>query len=156
MKYRTLDEIAPIAQVVPVQPESPRVVRRKRLEHLAAVLEAYEGPFRLFSRVEYFHKQDRPSLHEDHSPLWVAYRDPVLLRQGLASDRMGDAMAFFDLSWSEAHHLFCDCHYTGSISARRVAERVRSVAARVSLAERWESLRNTLTPWFGRTIAIGR
>ena len=144
MKYRTLEEIAPEARVVPLHPEPRRALRRKRLERLAAVLEAHTGPLRLFSRAEYLPRDDRMLLRQDDSPLDLAFRDPVLRGEGLAGDRMRDALAFFDLSWNQAHHLFCDCHYEGRATSKMVAGQVRSLAHRVTLGDLWDRLRASL------------
>ena len=55
-------------------------------------------------------------------------QDPVLRRDGLASDRLGDAMAFFELSNRQAHRLFCDCHYSGNMTGAGLAARLRRLA----------------------------
>jgi len=154
MKYRTLDELAPVAQIGSLGPEALKALRRKRLERLADVLDAYDGPFGLLSRIEYLPKQERMSARAEDSPLALAFQDPILRGQGLASDRVGDAMSFFDLSWREAHHLFCDCHYTAGITARIVADRVRSLAHRLTFVELWARVRNTVTSRLGRITTL--
>src|SRR5215216_1860327 len=105
MKYRTLDELGPEARVASLGADALREIRRQRLERLGTLLEGYEGALRLFSGVEYLPKKNRPSMRVDCSPLTIAYQDMELRRQGLAGDRIGDAMSFFDLSWYEAPHL---------------------------------------------------
>ena len=148
MKYRTLDEIVPEAKVVRADPASKRDWRRQRLEHLAMVLDAYEGPLQLMTRVEFLPKGEREFVRVDYSPLWVAYQDPVLRQQGLAGDRIGDAIAFFDLSWREAHHLFCDCHYSAGVTSRIIADLVRFSAHRITLHDLWTGFRTALRSWF--------
>ena len=148
MKYRTLDEIVPEAKVVPAEPMTMRALRRQRLERLAMVLDGYEGSLQLMSRVEFLSKHERLLYRLDHSPLWIAYQDPVLREQGLAGDRMGDAIVFFDLTWSEAHHLFCDCHYTAGITSRTIADRMRSVAHQMTLRDAWDKLRTAFASRF--------
>ena len=149
MKYRTLDELAPVAHVVPVGAGSRRTLRRQRLERLATVLDDYQGILRLFSRVEYLPQEERQSMRTNYSPLTVAYQDPMLRQQGLSGDRIGDAMRFFDLSWHEAHHLFCDCHYVGGVTSQMVAKRVRTVARRRIWSdichEYWQALVSRIT-----------
>jgi hypothetical protein len=83
MKYRTLDELAPVAHVVPLGAKSIRALRRQRRERLATVLDEYQGNLQLFSRVEYLTPEDRQSVRPACSPLTVAYQDPVLRHQGL-------------------------------------------------------------------------
>jgi hypothetical protein len=51
------------------------------------------------------------AMRADRSPLTIAYEDPVFRAQGLRTDELGDAIAFFDLSQGEAHYLLCACHY---------------------------------------------
>ncbi len=154
MKYRTLADLAPVAAIEPIGPEPPRARRRRRLERLATVLEEHAGTIHLLSRVEYYSRRERPLLRASGSPLEIAYRDPALREDGLASDRIGDAVQFFDLSWEQAHHLFCDCHYAGRVTGRAVAERVRQEASRKSLREIWDGIRNFVTARFATRPAI--
>ncbi|MBX6424432.1 MAG: hypothetical protein IRZ09_00685 [Variibacter sp.] len=147
MKHRPLDEIkneANVTTLAPYAPKSARTLRRERLERFATVLERHEGPVRLLSRIEYLPESERMRLRSDDSPLAIAYRDPVLREDGLASDRLGDAMTFFDLTLGEAHHLLCDCHYTGAVTPRIVAARARSLAQRMSWGEVWTKIRSAL------------
>ena len=37
-------------------------------------------------------------------------------------------MAFFELSDRQAHRLFCDCHYSGSMTGAGLAARLRRLA----------------------------
>jgi hypothetical protein len=80
-------------------------------------------------------------LRGDATPLTVAYRDTVLREEGLTSDRLGDAMAFFALTERQSHRLLCHCHYYGGMTATGVAARVRSVANQVTLRELWGKAR---------------
>jgi hypothetical protein len=113
------------------------------------VLDDYQGIVQLFSRVEYLPQEERQSMRADYSPLTVAYQDPMLRQQGLSGDRISDAMRFFDLSWHEAHHLFCDCHYVGGVTSKMVAERLRTVARRRAWGdlchEYWQALVSRIT-----------
>jgi hypothetical protein len=110
-------------------------VRRERLERWVELLARLDVPVRLLSRIEYLPRAERLLARADNSPIEIAYRDPLLRAQGLASDRLGDAMAFFDLTFSEAHHLVCDCHYVGGVTSGMVAARMRAVARRMSFGE---------------------
>jgi hypothetical protein len=146
MEYKPLEEIRSAATVVSITP-SPgecRERRRARLERLATALERHDGTINLFSRVEYLSKSERSLLRVDNSPLTIAYRDPVLRAQGLAGDRMADAMEFFALSDRQAHLLLCDCHTVGPTTSRMLAARVRVVAQRRTMGEIWSSIRAAL------------
>jgi hypothetical protein len=103
--------------------------RRERLERWAEVL-AREPDRRLRSlgEIEFVPRSERPALRADDSPLTVAYADPVLRASGLESDRLGDAMAFFELSERQAHRLLCSCMNGWRIEAGRAAQSVRRLA----------------------------
>jgi hypothetical protein len=151
MKHRSLDEITKLAEVAPVdrrrEEESPR---RRRLERLSQLLEAHTGRIRLFSMMEYVPVKERVKLRQDESPLSIAYRDPQFRQEGLAGDRLGDAIDFFQLSMREAHHLFCDCNYAAAITPGAVAARARGLAHKKSLGEMWQGLRQRLG-WASRS-----
>jgi len=153
MEHRPLDELRDRANVVELEArvaESPRALRRARLERLAKVLAQHDGVVTLFSRIEYLPEHELAPLRVDNSPLEIAHRDPVLRAQGLASDRLGDGIAFFDLSPREAHGLLCDCHYTGFVTGGMLAERSRLIADRMSLGEMCTKLGARLRQWLGR------
>jgi hypothetical protein len=144
MEHRTLDEMSRIATIVPAPYLSRRAVRRQRLNRLADLLGAWTGPVRLLTRIEDVPRIQRRALRCDLSPLALAYADVEFRRAGLAGDTIGDAMAFFDLTDSEVHTLFCDCHYgigMSSVQVPAIAARVREVANRLSFQERWENIR---------------
>jgi hypothetical protein len=135
MHHRTLDEITQVATIFPAGKPPSSEVRRERLRRLATVLDEHVGPIHLLSEIEYLSRSDFSTARCDCSPLALAFEDSVLRRQGLTSDRLGDAMTFFGLSSFEAHHLFCDCHYGGSADPRIVAQRVRDLAEHRSIFE---------------------
>src|SRR5271169_5490720 len=143
MKHMTLDEIRHKAEVSTVV-EDLGEQRRRRLRHLAAVLELHKGTLNLLSRIEFSPQAKRLLLRADSSPLTVAYNDPILRKEGLAGDTLGDAMNFFSLSHQEAHHLFCDCHYVGPARPEKVAARVKSVANRVTFRQLWARIRTAV------------
>lgn len=140
MKHRTLEEVTKIAAIerVAKSEESPR---RARLERFAQILSAHPGRIRLFSMMEYVPVRERVKLRQDESPLSIAYRDPQFRQQGLTGDRLGDAIDFFGLSMREAHHLFCDCNYSGAITPGAVASRASSLAQKRTLTQMWQDLR---------------
>jgi hypothetical protein len=67
------------------------------------------------------------ALRADNSPLTVAFEDPVLYAEGLTSDKLGDALTFFETSEDNAHCIMCSCLYAQTMSAGMVASRVRSL-----------------------------
>ena len=148
MEYKTLRELQTLGRTTPVNPRT--MSRRERLERWAVILGGLgQRPLTALSRVESVSRQQRPSLRADNSPLVVAFEDPVLRKEGLASDRLGDAMTFFELSPRHAHYLVCDCYYQGTMTAGRVASRLRTLAPKKTWGERWETIRDAwLRPLF--------
>ncbi len=147
MKHQSLDELRDHATVSAHAPEpavSPHALRRARLERLALVLDKHEGAIKPLSRIEYMPRSEWNPLRTDDSPLTIAYQDPVLREQGLASDRLGDAMSFFQLSPGETHDLLCDCHYAGAVTGPMIAARARDIANRVTLRQVWSRIRSAL------------
>lgn len=128
--------------------------RNERLERWAMLLARSETagltPFR---DVEFIGAEARAELRVVNSPLELAWRDPVLRRAGLASDRFGDGAAFFGLSRYQAHRVLCSCGYIGRMRAGEVARRVRGIALRARLF-RWRPA-NPL-PAFARWLAAAR
>src|SRR5215216_30703 len=128
MKHTPASEISRIADVHPVPPRPP-MTRLERLERWAEALE--RDPDRVLTSIEEIEwkpKAERRELRADDSALTVALEDPVLRAEGLASDRLGDAMAFFRLTDREAHFALCSCVYGQSMQARVAARRVRMIA----------------------------
>jgi len=138
MQHKSLDEVGQIAKVSPIGIAQKKMSRRERLERWATALERLERkPLKSLMRIEFMTEEERCLLREENTPLSVAYEDPILREEGLASDRYGDSITFFELTREEAHYLVCDCHYHGSMTAAEVAGRVRSVARRFSVREFW-------------------
>jgi hypothetical protein len=149
MEQRTIAEVAKSAQVFSTA-ETERAMRRERLERLARLLEDHNGPVQMLTQIEYLRRAERLLLRRDGSPLTVAYSDPVFRAQGLAGDRLGDAMAFFDLDDREAHQLFCDCHYRTGVSSQVIATQVRAVAQRPTMGEMWLKARRAIGRFLSR------
>ncbi len=79
MERRTREEIAKVARLTPPDVGSAAVngmVRRRRLERLASLLDASQEPLQLFLAMEWVPKKERPALRQDGSPLTIAYADP--------------------------------------------------------------------------------
>ena len=142
MEYRSISDVAKSARFSSQFAGPSRSLRRERLERLANLLDAHEGPIRVLKRMEHLSDADRAMLRADPSPLTIAFQDPVFRAQGLVSDRLGDARDFFALSEGQAHHLLCDCHYPEAVTAGMIATRARAVARRPSLSELWDKFRH--------------
>src|SRR3712207_2161666 len=98
MEHKPFAEVSRVADVRS-DPPKPAMTRRERLERWAQVLE--REPTRLLQsldEIEWKPKAEQRNIRADDSPLTVAFEDPVLRVEGLASDRFGDASDFFALS----------------------------------------------------------
>lgn len=149
MEQRTIAEVAKSAQVFSTA-ETARAQRRERLERLARLLEEHDGPVQMLTQIEYLRRAERLLLRRDGSPLTIAYKDPVFRAQGLAGDRLGDAMTFFALDDREAHHLFCDCHYRTGVSSQVIGAQVRAVAQTPTMGEIWQKVRASIARLWSR------
>ncbi len=154
MKHTTIHELGARAHVVARDRLAMRVLRRARLERFAGLLDMHEGELQLFSGIEYMSSVHREAVRVDNSALALAFRDPMFRAEGLAGDRLGDAMRFFALTAGETHLLLCDCRYGArSVAAQRIALRAREIAARQSLAERWRWVCNAAQRGWRRLVA---
>lgn len=128
MEHRHVDQLRSVADVGADLPKG-MLNRRERLERWAELLE--REPDRELSslgEIEFQPVAARGSLRADRSPLAVAFADPVLRTQGLASDRLGDAMNFFDITEHQAHRLLCSCMNGSTIRSATAARQIRGIA----------------------------
>ena len=102
----------PIAQLA--------MTRSERIERWAKLLEEHEGRISPLPGIEYMPEAERRQLTGPYYPMTVAFADPVFRALGLKSDKLGDAMDFFELSLEDAHQLMCECVSTGSMIAGRL------------------------------------
>jgi hypothetical protein len=126
MRHQRKEELGAVAEVVPFN--VTRMSRRQRLERWADLLDRVPGKLNALTRIEYLPAAERLEARADNSPLQVAFKDPVLREEGLTGDRLGEVMSFFELSDRQAHRLFCDCHYHGSMTGIGLAQRLRMIA----------------------------
>ena len=127
MEHRRLTELTRVADLKPAQ-QKPPMSRRERLDRWIDVLERRpDRQIATLEEIEYKPAHARHALRADGSALALAYADPVLRAEGLASDRFGDAIAFFDLTEHDAHIVLCSCHGGASMRADETARRVRGV-----------------------------
>ena len=135
MKYESIGELGSKATIFPLKTEARKLSRRERIERWATLLEQHQGRLVPFVRTEFLSCDARKALRADNSPLALAFSDRILRDDGLSSDTVGDGIAYFGLSEQKAHRLLCDCHYSGTMTGKQVASRLRA-AAQPGLAER--------------------
>jgi hypothetical protein len=127
MEHKPLTELDHVADLTPASRTVP-LSRRERLERWAEILERRpDRTLRTLEEIEWKPRSERLAFRADGSPLSVAFADPVLRSEGLKSDRLGDAIAFFELSEHEAHIVLCSCNGGESISAGEAARRLRVI-----------------------------
>ena len=98
MKHTPVSEISRVADVHAI-PLKPPLTRVQRLERWAEALE--REPDRVLTsleEIEWRSEDERGAMRTECSPVTVAYEDPVLRAEGLASDRLVDAVTFFRLT----------------------------------------------------------
>jgi len=128
MKHQSPEQLLEVATIV-ADPLAP-MTRRQRLDRWADLLDQHGGPLKALYRIEYLSPEERRLYPGgDNTPLSVAYRDPVLRRDGLGGDTLGDAMDYFGINDWEAHRLLCDCHYVGAMTGHGLAARLRRHAS---------------------------
>ena len=105
------------------------VTKRQRLQRFANVIRSGQPvPLHLFINLEYRDAGEWDYLAHPSSAFALAAKDSVLRDAGLASDSVGDAHRFFDLSRKELTDFSCVCG--GSINNNEMANRIERIAAR--------------------------
>ncbi|MDF2812816.1 MAG: hypothetical protein K0S56_3847 [Microvirga sp.] len=125
MEHKLLDQLRNVADV---QPRS--MTRQERLNRWITLLE--RDPTRRLNslgEIEYKPPAERELVRQDGSPLSVAFEDAVLRAEGLKSDRLGDAMHFFELTDGQAHYAFCSCLSGRTMESGSFAQRLRNAVA---------------------------
>ena len=141
MQYRSMEQIAREADIRTM----PSLSRRDRLERWAEALARQPARLCAIPEVECGSRLERASRRADHSPITVAYDDPLLRAAGLRGDTIGDAAEFFGLSHAQLHHLVCSCHYGLTMDPQATAAQVRGLTQRAEV----------YTPAITTLIAIG-
>jgi hypothetical protein len=127
MEHRPLSDLSTVADVTTPKP-TPALSKRERLDRWAEILERDpDRVLRTLDEIEWKPKAERLAMRADNSALTIAYLDPVLRAEGLASDRFGDAVEFFDISEHDAHIVLCSCHGGEAMQAEEAARRVRGI-----------------------------
>jgi len=128
MEHKSLQEIRSTSLTAPAEALEREMSRKEKLERWAMLLERHKGPLKALRGIEFLAPDKRRTLRGDHSPLAVAYGDPIFRAQRMRSDQLGDGIAFFSLSHGEAHRLLCDCYYGGRMTGKDLAARLRYAA----------------------------
>ncbi|WP_230530179.1 hypothetical protein [Microvirga roseola] len=127
MEHKPVEKLRSVAEVHEFK--QGFLSRRERLERWAELLERQpKRRLRSLGEIEFVPEDKQPELRSDDSPLTVAFEDPVLRAAGLKSDKLGDAMEFFDLSDRAVHRLLCSCMNGWSMEAGSTARKVRRLA----------------------------
>jgi hypothetical protein len=130
MEHKPLSELSHVADLKP-STGVPVLSKRERLDRWAELLEREpDRVLRTLDEIEWKPKAVRHAMRADNSALAVAFSDPVLRANGLASDRLGDAIAFFEMTEHEAHIVLCSCHGGATMRAEDAARRVRGIRSR--------------------------
>jgi len=126
MEHKGFDQLRSVANVASSGPRAV-LTRRERLERWAWLVEnRYGADFAPLPDDCEPPVDTRSRLRYPHSPMACAFADPLLRMQGLASDNLGDCIAFFGLSEDDALRVLDDPRMDASTLARRI----RGVAAK--------------------------
>lgn len=126
MEHKTLEQLERVAVLRPDR--APEMSMAGRLDRWIYLLE--QDPDRSLNalhQTEYQPHGSRDEIRRDDTAISLAYRDPILRREGLLGDTYGDARRFFGLSQRDLHWVTCDCHTGAKVDARSIAWRLRSV-----------------------------
>ena len=127
MEHKPVEKLRSVAEVH--EYKQGFLSRRERLERWAEILERRpKRRLRSLGEIEFTPEEARPELRSDNSPLTIAFEDAVLRADGLRSDKLGDAMEYFDLSERQAHRLLCSCMNGWSMEAGSTARKVHRLA----------------------------
>ena len=133
MEYKSVEQLARVAQVNP-EAQPLRVMSRiERLQRWAELLERDPGRrLNTFFETEYQRPEARDAMRPGDTPIGVAFADPVLRAQGMAGDSYGEAKRLFDVSDLQLHDILCYCHHGATMSAETAARAIRGVMAALS------------------------
>lgn len=124
MEFKSIADLRSIADVTPAV---PKLTRAQKIAIWVNALD--KEPTRILHplpEIEWVAPAQRSSLRVEGSPLTVAFNDPALRAAGLASDKLGDGLTFFEMTEAEAHDTLCSCRYgrtmTAGAASRRIAK----------------------------------
>ncbi len=147
MEFKSLADLRHIADVTPA---APKLTRDQKIALWVSALD--RDPNRVLfplPEIEWAPPAQRAGLRVDDSPLTIAFKDPALRAAGLVSDRLGDGLAFFDLTEAEAHDMLCSCRYGRTMTAGAASKRI----ARLRHTGLFGGLKHWLVQtWNGRPV----
>lgn len=147
MEFKSLDDLRSIADV------TPALAKLTRAQKIAIWVDALnKNQARLLHplpEIEWVAPAQRAALRVEGSPLTIAFSDPRLRAAGLLSDRLGDGLAFFDMTEAEAHDALCSCRYGRTMTAGAAAKRIRKLRGGGLLSAMAHWLAQT---WRGRPL----
>lgn len=127
MEQKSARELRAYADISANPP--PPLDRKGRLERWADLLDTEpDRRINLVHELEFATRAAQKQMRADNSALALAYADPMLRAEGLASDRVGDGRAFFRLNDSQTHRLLCSCMHGEAMRAGEAARLVRAIA----------------------------
>jgi hypothetical protein len=122
MEFKSIADLRSIAEITPAIPTLTRA------QKIALWVDALNrDPGRLLHplpEIEWVAPAQRASLRVEGSPLTVAFNDPALRAAGLSSDKLGDGLAFFEMTEAEAHDTLCSCRYGRTMTAGAASKRI--------------------------------
>lgn len=128
MEYKRFEDLRDVAELHDTAKIA--MTRRERLERWAELLERDPNRrLRSLGEIETRTRAERLEMRAPDSPLTVAFEDPMLRAAGLKSDKLGDAISFFELSEGQSHRLLCSCMNGWTMSAGKVARSVNRISA---------------------------
>lgn len=104
----------------------PPMTRKEKLLRWAGLIKASKFKPRMGHLLEYQAQCYLDIYTWRHSPMSIAFADPVFREVGLENDTVGGTIRFFELSKEDLHTFSCNCG--GAISARVMAKRIRALA----------------------------
>lgn len=147
MEFKSIADLRTIADVTPA---IPKLTRAQKIAIWVAALD--RDPARILHplpEIEWVAPAQRASLRVEGSPLTVAYADPALRAAGLVSDKLGDGLAFFEMTEAEAHDTLCSCRYGRTMTAVAASRRI----AKLKGGGVFSNLRHWIVQtWNGRPV----
>lgn len=127
MEYRTVDDLAAVANITGTTKSDRKMSKMERLRRWQSLLQADPGRvLQTLYETEYQTARARDAMRGDNTAITVAYDDPVLRAEGLQGDTYGDARKFFGLTDNQLHFALCYCYSGPAMSAGTAARRLQS------------------------------
>ncbi|MDB5643817.1 MAG: hypothetical protein JWN07_3134 [Hyphomicrobiales bacterium] len=142
MELKSIADLRSIAEI------TPAVLNLTRAQKIAIWVDALNKDtarvLHPLPEIEWVAPAQRAGLRVEGSPLTVAFNDPALRAAGLVSDKLGDGLAFFEMTEAEAHDTLCSCRYGRTMTAGAASKRIGKLkgggmfsAMRHWLAQTW-------------------